>query len=191
MPPIMIEITSRPRNMFLQTMGSRCITKKSRYPRLVRTLATQGHKVVDFACGDNHMICQAENGQVFAWGDRAWLAPHPVTTARGEETLNPSSSSPQLANERIVKMAGGNKFSLVLTEKGNLWGWGRANSGCIGAKNLLRPTKLDPQLWGNEKVVDIGASDSRCLAVTDGEAEKVPNLTEAELAAGFRDEEDT
>ena len=56
--------------------------------------------MVDFACGEHHVICLTASGQLFEWGDRSWLEAHPVLP-------------PQVEDEdfhRIVKVAaGGNK----------------------------------------------------------------------------------
>ena len=36
------------------------------------------YQVVDFACGEHHVICVTSEGQLFEWGDRSWLEPHRV-----------------------------------------------------------------------------------------------------------------
>lgn len=49
------------------------------------TLATQ---VVDFACGEHHVVCLTSDGQLFEWGDRSWLEPHRVLSPQDEERWN-------------------------------------------------------------------------------------------------------
>lgn len=48
-------------------------------------------RVVDFCCGDNHMDALTDNGQIYQWGNRHWLAPYPISLPRefedGENNL--------------------------------------------------------------------------------------------------------
>merc|ERR1712176_839683 len=50
-----------------------------RYPRLVRSLPMEGHRIVDFACGEHHLVVLTSSGAIYEWGNRLWLEPHPVT----------------------------------------------------------------------------------------------------------------
>merc|ERR1719506_1431902 len=36
-----------------------------RYPRLVRSLPVEGHRVVDFACGENHVVALTASGAIY------------------------------------------------------------------------------------------------------------------------------
>ncbi|CAL1174127.1 unnamed protein product, partial [Cladocopium goreaui] len=133
-----------------------------RFPRLVRALPLEGHKVVDFACGEHHVICVTSEGQLFEWGDRSWLEPHRVLP-------------PQIEDEdfhRIVKVAAGDKCSFALTESGKLFTWGSKSSGCLALgpespKNVVEPSPINPEVFKHQKVVDIVASKYRCLAISD------------------------
>ncbi|CAJ1330085.1 unnamed protein product [Effrenium voratum] len=130
-----------------------------RFPRLVRSLPSEGHRVVDFACGEHHVVALTSEGALFEWGDRSWLEPHRV-------------SPPQVEDEdfnSIVRVAAGDKFSFALTASGKLFTWGAKGSGCLvlqTATNLVEPTPVS-EAFGNQKLVDIVASKYRCVAISD------------------------
>lgn len=132
-----------------------------RYPRLVRTLPMEGHRVIDFACGEHHVVALTAAGSLYEWGSRTWLEPHPISLpGRFEDGLN-----------SIVKVAAGDKFSLCLTRDGQLYSWGSKASGCLaqgpGApKTLLEPTLVPSETFEHQRIVDIAASKWRCLAIT-------------------------
>jgi len=132
-----------------------------RYPRLVRSLAMEGHIVIDFACGEHHIVVLTASGALYEWGGRTWLEPHPVTLpSRYEESL-----------KNIVKIEAGDKCSFALTGDGQLYSWGSKSSGCLaqGAdapKNVVEPTAIPTETFKHQKVVDIVVSKSRCLAMT-------------------------
>jgi len=132
-----------------------------RYPRLVRSLPAEGHKIVDFVCGEHHLVVLTEDGTLFEWGARTWLEPHAVSI--------PSQYKEVLQN--IKKLAAGEKYSFALTNDGTLFSWGTKSSGCLaqGAdcpKTIVEPTPVPSSTFGHQKVVDIVASKSRCLAIT-------------------------
>ncbi|CAK9057059.1 E3 ubiquitin-protein ligase HERC2 (HECT domain and RCC1-like domain-containing protein 2) (HECT-type E3 ubiquitin transferase HERC2) [Durusdinium trenchii] len=133
-----------------------------RFPRMVRSLPQEGVEVVDFACGEHHVIALSAEGHLYEWGDRSWLEPHRVLP-------------PQVEDEdfhSIVKVAAGDKFSLALTASGKLYVWGSKISGCLALgpespKNIVEPTPVSPEVFGHQKLVDIAASKFRCLAISD------------------------
>lgn len=133
-----------------------------RYPRLVRSLPLEGHRVVDFACGEYHLVALTASGSLYEWGNRTWLEPHPVSLpARYEEGL-----------KDIVKVAAGDKFSFALTRDGHLFSWGLKSSGCLAQgedcpKNIVEPTPVPMEAFSHQRIVDVVASKNRCLAITD------------------------
>ena len=50
-------------------------------------------EVVDFACGEHHVICVTSEGQLFEWGDRSWLEPHRVLPPQIEDEESPMGKS--------------------------------------------------------------------------------------------------
>lgn len=132
-----------------------------RYPRLVRSLPVEGHRIVDFDCGEYHLVALTAAGAIYEWGNRTWLEPHPVTL--------PSRYEAGLKN--IVKVVAGEKYSFALTAEGQVYSWGAKSSGCLAQgedceKMLVQPTPVPAAAFGHQQVVDITASKSRCLAIT-------------------------
>jgi len=132
-----------------------------RYPRLIRSLPMEGHSIVDFACGEYHVVVLTSSGAIYEWGSRLWYEPHPVTLpSRYQEGL-----------KDVVKVAAGDKCSFALCGDGRLYSWGAKASGCLALgdnvqKNVMAPTLIPPETFGRQKVVDIAASKNRCLAIT-------------------------
>merc|ERR1711957_728469 len=82
-----------------------------RYPRLVRSLPIEGHRIVDMACGEHHVVVLTAAGAIYEWGNRTWLEPVPVSLpARYEDGL-----------KNIVRVGAGDKFSFALTAEGRLY----------------------------------------------------------------------
>jgi len=135
------------------------------YPRLVPGLASEGHKIVDFVCGESHLVVKTEAGLLFEWGSRTWLEPHEVPV--------PELHKESLSN--IVKLAAGEKYSFVLSADGQLFSWGAKSSGCLALsedspKIVVEPTPIASTVFARQKVVDIVASKGRCLAITEEDA---------------------
>ena len=74
-----------------QAMGD--MYSAERFPRLVRSLPSEGHRVVDFACGEHHVVALTSEGALFEWGDRSWLEPHRVSPPQVEDEDWPSRNS--------------------------------------------------------------------------------------------------
>ena len=64
-----------------ESMGD--VYSSERYPRLVRSIALEGNKVVDMALGDAQVVVLLESGALRQWGDRLWLEPHAVSLPAG------------------------------------------------------------------------------------------------------------
>jgi len=131
-----------------------------RFPRLVQSLPNEGHKIVDFACGEHHVVALTASGGLWEWGARTWLTPRAVSMPEGEEGL-----------KDITKVAAGEKCSFALSSTGTLYSWGPKSSGCLGLSadvptNVVEPTPIPAEAFGHQKVVDIFAGKGRCLAVT-------------------------
>jgi len=132
-----------------------------RYPRLVRALPQIGQRVVDFECGEFHILVLTDDGTLYEWGRSLFLEAHAVPI--------PSQHADSLA--KIVKLAAGEKFSLALTADGTLYSWGMKSSGCLAQgeecpKSVVEPTPLRAEVFGHQRIADVVACRSRCLAIT-------------------------
>merc|ERR1712113_543576 len=131
------------------------------FPRLVRSLTRDGHHIVDFACGQHHIVAFTTTGEIYEWGNRTWMEPHPI----------PVPDQHREALKDIKKVVAGDKFSLALTSAGQLFSWGTKASGCLAQgsdipKNVLEPTPVPAARFSHQQVVDVEASKNRCLAIT-------------------------
>jgi alpha-tubulin suppressor-like RCC1 family protein len=141
-----------------ESMGD--LYSSERYPRIVGILAQENMKMRLHNCGESHIVCIAKNGAVYSWGSRTWLEPRAITVPEGYETSLP----------RVIDVAAGSDYSLILPEDGIVYVLGKKSSGCLGQKEPTTarvPRGLPPSLFGNEKIVQIAGGATRCLAVTD------------------------
>jgi len=133
----------------------------AKYPVLVRSLAMEGQRIVDFACGENHVIALSSSGVIYEWGNQQFLEPTPVT-------LQSRYSSSVGEMRRVVA---GKGFSCAVTNEGQLYTWGSKSSGCLVTETVSDyvslPTPVSPEVFGHRKVLDVAACGSRCLAVTE------------------------
>eukprot|EP00415_Alexandrium_ostenfeldii_P002165 UN2165 len=132
-----------------------------RYPRLVRSLPVEGHRLVDFDCGEYHLVVLPAAGAIYEWGNRTWLEPHSVTL--------PSLYEGGVKD--IVKVVAGEKCSFALASEGQFYFWGAKSSGCLAQgedceKMLVQPPLVPAAAFGHQQVVDIPASKCRFLAIT-------------------------
>ena len=86
--------------IWLQAMGD--MYSAERFPRLVRSLPLEGHKIVDFACGEHHVVALAADGSLFEWGDRSWLEPHKVLPPQIDDQERPLACSSCLERTSIA-----------------------------------------------------------------------------------------
>ncbi|CAK0899107.1 unnamed protein product [Prorocentrum cordatum] len=135
------------------------------FPRLLRSLPAEGHKILDFACGSNHVVVFTDQGAIYEWGNRTltWLEPHAISLPEEHR---------EALKDDVEQLAAGDKFSLARTGCGRVFAWGAKSSGCLvqgpsGPKNVVEPTPVASTEFGKQKVVELAASKNRCLAITD------------------------
>lgn len=95
--------------------------------------------VVDVACGDGHFAAVDAMGDVFTWGTPG-AAPETLgeTTDSGGEVLDPAVPRRVGAiGVRCTAVAAGPAFTVVATERGDLYGWGLAPRGGLGAAGCV------------------------------------------------------
>jgi len=103
--------------------------------RLVGPERFNGRKIVMVASGGMHKMAVDEDGILWTWGDNfmgelCWLpdsivggstAPHPIAIA-----------SAKFDGEKVVHVAGGVRYTMVVTENGTLWACGLGRNGEMG-----------------------------------------------------------
>jgi alpha-tubulin suppressor-like RCC1 family protein len=107
-------------------------------PRPVEAL--KGIAIKSLACGDSHVLAMSDVGRVYSWGIGYY-----GTLGHGDETtLTTPKLIEALVDEVIVAGSGGANHSIVVSEDGRGYVWGRDQCGQLG---------LPPVVTGGGKVV--------------------------------------
>jgi len=139
-------------------------------------------QVVNFSCGDIHLLVVARNPgsfetQVFSAGNSAYGQLGHGDTKEVHE-LTPIEA---LNNKHISKVAAGNFHSLALSmNRQDVFAWGKIDAGSLGLydeKKTLKFQQTDyvatpeqvafPNTLGESCLVDIAAGDTSSFAITD------------------------
>jgi len=119
-------------------------------PTPILVEALQGTQVVKVACGDCHCVAIGSGGEVVTWGSARWglagnYITHPHHTDAGGDQFSRDAENPQdifqprpvtvqaLSGMHVVQVACGRSHTLVVTEDGEVYGWGIARCGIMGA----------------------------------------------------------
>ncbi|KMQ90700.1 rcc1 and btb domain-containing protein 1 [Lasius niger] len=76
--------------------------------------------VVDIACGSHHSLALTSDGEVYVWGDDSYRH---VDMCMINVDL-PRQVKHELEGKKIVHIACGSKFNMVVTDNGKLYSWG-------------------------------------------------------------------
>ncbi|XP_026481647.1 E3 ubiquitin-protein ligase HERC2-like [Ctenocephalides felis] len=141
--------------------GDNCTQVK---PKLVKALS--GHRVVQIACGsrDAQTLCLTDQGLVFSWGDGDFGK----LGRGGSEGCSVPKCVERLTGLGVRRLECGAQFSLALTDKGEVWTWGKGDYYRLGHgtdQHVRRPTLV--QALKGKRVIDVAVGALHCLAVTD------------------------
>lgn len=118
---------------FLSGTGALGLGSKVSAPIPTTLEVFRGTRVVQVACGQQHTLYLTESGSLFATGHGAYGI---LGTGETSDELLPvelTALQTTLVNdEKIVKVACGGSFSALITNIGNLYVWGRNDSGQLG-----------------------------------------------------------
>lgn len=126
-------------------------------PKLVKGLKQAGVKVKDVRLGEYHTMVLTECGQVWTWGYGGkkgffnWMVTQEVG-ALGHNDLEPHFHPKRveaLADKNITMIAAGNYHCVAVTDKQEMFNWGRGLYGVLG--NGSNQQHLSPDL--NEEFV--------------------------------------
>lgn len=121
----------------------------SSYPRLIRTLPLEGHRIVDFECGRHHLVALTSAGVIYEWGNRKHLEPCPLTL--------PSRYEAGIKN--LQRVVAGDGISFALTAEGRVYAWG------LPGGEATWPTLLPEETFGGRPVLQLAAGPRECLAI--------------------------
>ncbi|XP_011269990.1 hypothetical protein CAOG_08419, partial [Capsaspora owczarzaki ATCC 30864] len=162
-----------------------------------RVDALEPYTITQIACGETHSLALTSNGQVFAWGDnkasQLGLTPsessrQPSTRSSAPKTAAASiddvdeldaatlaymdfMTRPRLVRaltgHKIVQIVCGANFSLVLSERGDVFAWGDNTSGqlCLRELKTVPVPTLVKELYGIP-IRQLAAGGRHTLALT-------------------------
>ncbi|EZA52561.1 E3 ubiquitin-protein ligase HERC2 isoform X2 [Ooceraea biroi] len=128
-------------------------------------------KFIDIACGFEHIILLAENGDIYSMGKgaRGQLGHNDLETSDDPELIE------ALAGLKVVHISAGGWHSAVVTNQGDLYAWGWNSNGELGIETKEKRVCAVPTLVNfknhrgetieiNVKKVECGNSFTVCLA---------------------------
>eukprot|EP00118_Oscarella_pearsei_P022140 m.252836 g.252836 ORF g.252836 m.252836 type:complete len:3992 (+) comp40356_c1_seq2:177-12152(+) len=111
----------------------------SKVPKPVERL--DGEDIVSIACGSQYSMALSAKGQIFTWGKGdGFRLGHGVE----ENCRYPKRVEGNLAKKRVTHMSAGAFHCFVVTEDGELYGWGKNGEGQLG--DGTKNTKTTPTL---------------------------------------------
>ncbi|MCL2173995.1 IPT/TIG domain-containing protein, partial [Candidatus Saccharibacteria bacterium] len=141
---------------------------------------TAGLKITQIAAGASHTLALDEGGNLYAWGYNSYGQIGNGDNTTGNLPIKISdgaiAGSPLVAGLKITKVAGGGSHTLALDENGNLYAWGRNNSGQLGIDNTTDsnlPIKISGGVVAGSpltvglKITQIAAGTSHTLALDE------------------------
>lgn len=152
--------------------GKHSVNLVQKDPMLVPGLS----KIVQIACGANHVLALDVNGNAYAWGSgQQNQLGRRITERNKTEGLTPREFGGPL-KKKVKYVACGADHSFAVDTKGNVWAWGINNFGETGIPDnagesnaaIVKPTKVGSLAGKNIKALNGGAHHS--VGVTeDGE----------------------
>ncbi|KAH8943563.1 hypothetical protein BDL97_13G058500 [Sphagnum fallax] len=118
-------------------------TQNEAFPVSVTALTDQ--MIVQIICGGDHTMAINGDGVLFSWGQGHWGQ---TGVDSKEDVLAPKQVT-ALEGKRVKQGSAGARHSIVLTDDGEIYGWGDNEQGQLG--ELASETQLSPVLlWGFE-----------------------------------------
>jgi alpha-tubulin suppressor-like RCC1 family protein len=124
-----------------------------------------GQQIIDFANGFFHCIARNSSGKVYSWG---WNECGVLGIGSKDKSFHKPKLNQYLNNEFVVDISCGFRHSLVLTNSGEVYAWGRNYWGQIGNScydDQLIPIKVKG--FNSERVVMISCGSSHSMALTE------------------------
>ena len=130
-----------------------------------------GLKISDVAAGGWHSLAITEEGEVYVWG-RGEYGRLGLGDKAGASKLRPTKVE-GLEGHRVVEASCGGTHTVVVTDEGRIFIWGRGSFGRLGTgteKNYFRPVEValpgGPERWWVITAA-AGGRHTMCLAVPD------------------------
>lgn len=141
------------------------------------------HKVVGVAAAENHSLCVTSSGILFAWGSNRFGQLGSVETKSLDSSLSPSKGSSgsnnnfrclprrveDLRSIPCIAVAAGEKHSVALSRRGEVYVWGDNTAGQLGIprRSGIQKVQRVEALWNTDKTgIAISASEQSTLVLT-------------------------
>jgi alpha-tubulin suppressor-like RCC1 family protein len=141
-------------------------------PKLVESLIEDDVFVEQVAVGEAHMTVLTTEGEVLTTGAGSY------GRLGNFDTIDQLYFEPvELLTNNITEIAGGNSFTLALTQEGVIYGWGRNHKGQLGTGYGLAvdmyamsaiPEPIEHDELLGRKVIKIAAGRSHAACITEG-----------------------
>lgn len=151
----------------------------------------ENNKFVDVAAGDRHILALTDKGELVGWGHSSFgqtslddivgdSNDSYVSCPPGgcPESITQDNPASRLSSEKIVKIGGGELFSLALTEKGYLFVWGSTMSN--------KMDKIPEDLQG--RIKDFETSSTAVILILDDDTVEVYGTTGNVQSRGIPEE---
>jgi alpha-tubulin suppressor-like RCC1 family protein len=127
-----------------------------------------GNKIISVATSRHHSLFLNDEGEVFSLGRGA---SGELGLGNIQEQLSPKRiESEEFVDQRIIQVVAGDFHSLLLTEMGDVFSFGRGSWGELGhgdTENQLLPKRIDVSLLKNKKIIQIAAGTSNSLLLSE------------------------
>ena len=141
-------------------------------PALLEAEVFEQSKIVTVAAGGAYNMAVGENGTLWAWGlGSSGQLGLGDTNKRLVPTL--VGAEEVFGGSQVRTVACGYDHTLVVTEEGEMWAWGKGAQGRLGLNDeqvRLVPTRLDPQHFAHAPISAVAACNNHSAAVTAGGA---------------------
>ncbi|XP_008544821.1 RCC1-like G exchanging factor-like protein [Microplitis demolitor] len=127
----------------------------------------KGQRIAAVTAGQDHSIFLTEQGQVYACG---WGADGQTGQGHYENQWQPGLVKGELADEKIVKVAGTSDCVLALSESGKVFGWGNSEYGQLPVQDDNFQVNAAIELSDCSefgRIVDIAAGGSFCMVLSE------------------------
>lgn len=131
-----------------------------------------GGKIVLVAAGFKHTVAVAEGGVLWVWGagGRGQLG---LGDTDGRLVPTRLGADEVFGGSRVCTPACGALHTLVVTEDGVVWAFGKGENGRLGLNDevdRLVPARVDPQRFAGAQIATVAAGWEHSAALTEGGA---------------------
>lgn len=126
--------------------------------------------VVKIGCGSYHSLCVTDDNEVYCWGldNYGQLGINQGDTIISRSVPTISKDLTEICKKNTIKkICGGQHHTLILTNNGNVYSFGRHDYGRLGLGKTIKEPQFSPQLVNLHKVVEIFCGDSVSFMINE------------------------